>query len=162
MTNIIELKDYFQAIVQQYIGRSGQFSTKKIFFKFGTEEFVLNTANSQVDYPLFWLEVPDATMDDRGTDTKTYSFAFVIITDAPADAEIEELNALKTTEAIVDDMISRIKRDSEKNEFKADISKFKSEAIMNYEGDNLWGWRVSMNITTFDTCYCFEEDFWNL
>lgn len=128
-------------------------------FVTGGAERILNRQNSNISYPVLWLEYPDISIRD-GYLTR-YQGAFLVLAAAPADAQDQEDENLDTCQSIIQDIIARMVDDADNGLFEFDMSGVSIQYKGNWGGDNDWGWRVEFALDG-TACDCVDTEKWNL
>lgn len=139
ITTPAELKTYFAGLATA-LGCS---------FEYGNSERILNRQNSQLIYPVLWLEVPDIqTLRDGGLKLK-FSTAITFLTNADADDYSGQDGALDAMFALTMQALRQIMADSDTypTPFEFDMAEAISEYKQKWSADDDWGWRTEFTLT---------------
>lgn len=116
-------------------------------FAYGNSERILNRMNSQLVYPVLWLEVPEIKLIREGGLKRRYNTAFLFLSDAPADDETAQDAALDAMFALTEQTLQRLQADSETEDlFDFDIEGAEMQYKPKWSADDDWGWRTEISL----------------
>lgn len=134
-------------------------------FVVGGFERILNRNQSIIQYPIFWLEVPDIGMKrggSAGSYSSTFQGAFVVLANAQNDDWEREEADLDLCLTICYQILARMQSDADAGEWSFTLDNINIEHKGKFSNDNDWGWRVSFNISMpIDDCIddeAFDDD----
>lgn len=120
-------------------------------FVVGGAERILNRNRSTINYPIFWLEIPDVSITRGGSTgdySATFSSAFIILRNAQTDDWSREDQDLDLCLQLVYRVLVAMKNSAdEDNEFTFDLNNVSVEHKGKWGDDNDWGWRVGFSLT---------------
>lgn len=143
--------NYFRTLVENY-------NPVSLDFIVGNSERILNRQQTEINYPAFWLEVPD--LRPGGEHEATFSGAFLILQNAELDDWSAEDAALQETLVIVFDFLSRMADAAGEGTIEYDQNKTDILHKPRQTADNDWGWRVEFEITATGSL-CVTPSKWN-
>lgn len=138
ITSPATLKAYFAALASE-LGCS---------FVFGNSERILNRQQSDLQYPVLWLEIPEMRLIRNGTLQREFHSAFLCLTDRPADDFEGQDAALDEMHTLTEQVLQRMQADSESHPipFLFDMHNAMSEYKGKWSADDDWGWRTEFEL----------------
>lgn len=129
-------------------------------FVVGGSERILNRQNSEIEYPILWLEIPD--INPKGSESLKLNFdsAFLVLKNAAIDDWDQEEADLHETLIIVVDILTRMVEDDDESIIEFDIDTANIEWKGKQTGDNDWGWRVPFRLRGYAESSCVNSDKW--
>jgi hypothetical protein len=134
MTTFNQYHDYFKAIADSHVDIMA--------FHFGGVEDILGFERSGIQYPCFWLEPPSVVTNfEQGM--ISYMGAFAIMSPLEVnDLMTNRLATLQATEAIVHEILGKLRVDWENRVGLVDPSSMHYDMLTGITSDYDWGWRV--------------------
>lgn len=126
-------------------------------FEYGNSERILNRQNSNLQYPLLWLEIPEIRLRRDGILHRVFATAFLCLTDRAADDYDGHDTALDEMFVRTEQVLQRLQADSETLPvpFIFDMAGAASEYKGKWSADDDWGWRTEFELTG---AACENED----
>lgn len=119
-------------------------------FVVGGSERILNRNRTTIEYPIFWLEVPEVSMSRGGSETEystIFSGAFLVLENAQPDNWEREDADLNNTLNICLQILDRIERDADGAQWSINLEAVVLEHKGRWGDDNDWGWRVNFDLS---------------
>lgn len=127
---------------------------------YGGSSRILNRELSTADYPLLWLEVPDATIEMTNDDWfLNFRGAFLCLAQAAEDDWATEDTNMNSMLLVVKDILTKLYEDAEDGLFEFDIQQAVILPKPKLSADNDHGWRVEVDIRV-PISNCVNEANW--
>ncbi len=137
-TTLGELDAYFKRLVDSHPNINS--------VVIGDSEQILSIDRSKIEYPCLWVETPNVDWHLKDNPKRYYSFGFVVLANVPADRWLAQRYALHTTLEITEQLLTKIKDDSDENLIFIEQGTATSYPVLGYGHDHDFGWRTTMRI----------------
>lgn len=157
MQTVAEYKAYFQSLAQEHIVLNGS-------FVFGDWERYAAINPQDKRLPCLWVETPTVTLlsDDMAekTDTRLFGYIMVLVRAGGEQTWAEDDDALSDALNICYDIIRRIRRDSDNDQFDWIQSPVQIEPVNLFTTDGDQGWRFPLTIESKGFSRCLDATRW--
>jgi len=148
-----DLRDYFQALATA-LGCS---------FVYGASDRILNRQNSQLVYPVLWLEVPEIQMIRSGGLKRRFSSAFIFLSNADWDDEAGQNARLDEMYLLTEQALQTLQASATDNfppQFDFDMESASSQHKPKWSADDDWGWRTEFELigAACESPDCCDDD----
>jgi hypothetical protein len=148
MENPIQCRDYFKAIKDNWINTNLPIND----FRFGDSDRIIAAARSELSYPCLWLETPDYSLRETGSDDNlvwNIDLNFLILVACSKDDYESQDTALNNSFLTIQQIILKLRQDGYFS--KDDVIMI--EPINTLFADACTGFRVSFTLKRFESTF---------
>lgn len=141
MTTYAQLVDYFEGLTATVTGLT--------MVRVGDDEAIIEFQNSQIRYPVLWVETPSVRFTGAGdaNPAKRFRFALVTLINEPkktnSEANAKLSDALALMEAVYGEILNHAETT---DDFTLVLNDADSEPVRRWSGDNCYGWRMEIEL----------------
>jgi len=138
MRSVNEYKDWWAATA----------AALDLDFIYGGSDRVLNRQNMDLKYPCIWVGVPEIRRSRQsGELKKVFDGWFIVLQDAPIDDNTAQDTALNDTDALTEQVLTRLYNAAMAGQFEYEPEESVSYFKAKQTADDGWGWFTEFKIT---------------
>jgi hypothetical protein len=147
MTTYSDLIEYFEGFVNVIPDLQ--------VVRVGDDEAIIEFQNSQIKYPVLWVETPSVRFTDPGgVPAKRFRFALVTLWNEPKKTTQEANQKLSVALELMEVVYNKILNDAENSDcFVLVLNDSDAEPVRRWSADNCFGWRMELDIE-IERCEC--------